>query len=80
MFKYVSIQLINVSIKEDGLIRMLNESIDVYEIEKSFAKRICNQFLALKLMYTKWVDGKGLFYGLTAKGEKLRNELNLFIK
>ena len=31
-------------------------------------------------MQTKWVDGKGLYIGLTKKGAKLRDELNLFKK
>ena len=80
IFKSVSIEFLNVTWKEDSLLHFINDSLDVYKVDGFFAKRICNHFLALNLMYTKWVEGKGLFYGLTVKGEKIRNELNLFIK
>ncbi len=85
IFKYVSIHLINVSKLESAIIDLIAESVGassgVYLSDKTIGKRICNQFIELKLMYTKWSnENKGLYYGLTKKGEKLRNEMNLFKK
>lgn len=80
IFKHVSIQFIGVTWAENSVIDFINESLNVYKVENAFAKRIINQFIALKLMHSKWVKEKGLYYGLTAKGEKIRNELNLFLK
>ncbi len=84
VFTYVSINMINVSITEaslcDYIARAAGADNSIKLVDKNIAKRICNQFLALKLMETKWVDGKGLFYYLTKKGNKLRDDLNLFKK
>ena len=80
IFKSISIQFLGVTWKESSVINFINDSLGVYKVAENFDKRIINQFIALNLMYSKWVNEKGHYYGLTAKGEKLRNELNLFIK
>lgn len=84
IFGYVSINMINVSVTENGVRDYIAKSIGAanssFLVDKNIAKRICNQFIALKLMDTKWVDGKGLYYFLTQKGIKLRDEMNLFKK
>lgn len=84
IFAYVSINMINVSLASTAIEDCIARAVGAngrYGIEdKNLTKKICNQFLALKLMYTKWVEGKGQYYGLTKKGEKLRDEMNLFKK
>lgn len=84
VFAYVSIFMVKVSIVESKLLNYIAESFGasstIYMSDKTLCNKISNQFLALQLMQTKWVEGKGLFYGLTAKGEKLRDELNLIKK
>ncbi len=84
IFAFVSINLINVSVSSSGLedyiAQAVGASSSVYLTDKTIAKKIYNQFIALNLMHTKWVEGKGLYIGLTRKGAKLRDELNLFKK
>jgi hypothetical protein len=84
IFAYVSINLLNVTMTTNGIEDLIAESVGAlnrfYLTDKTIAKKICNQFLALKLMYNKWVEGKGQYYGLTAKGVRLRDEMNLFKK
>lgn len=83
LFKIVSIHFINVSITENGLIDLLAEAIDKdnnLRINRVDLKKICNQFLALGLFKTTWNnERKKLFYELTKKGAKIRDELNLYI-
>lgn len=84
IFGYVSINMINVSVLESGVMDYIAKAVGAEGAlrltDKNMAKRICNQFIALKLMTTRWVDGKGLYYSLTSKGAKLRDEMNLFRK
>ena len=83
IFRDVSIHLINVSIVESGLTDLIAKAIDKTNysyIDKTILKKICNQFLALGLFYTQWDNEKrGLYYGLTKNGVKLRDEYNLYI-
>ncbi|HIU06626.1 MAG TPA: DUF4062 domain-containing protein [Candidatus Onthoplasma faecigallinarum] len=84
IFGYVSINMINVSVAENAVRDYIAKSIGADNfnclVDKNVSKRICNQFIALKLMDTKWIEGKGLYYYLTSKGIKLRDEINLFKK
>ena len=84
IFASVSIHLIDVSVTasgmEDYIAQAVGASSSSYMTDQTMAKRIYNQFIALNLMQTKWVDGKGLYIGLTKKGAKLRDELNLIKK
>lgn len=84
IFAYVSINMINVSISALSLENYIAKSVGAVGVhrlvDENVAKRICNQFIALKLMKTEFINGKGLYYYLTKKGEKLRDELNLFKK
>ena len=83
IFRYVSVSFINVSMKEEGLLDLVAKAIDrtYYSyIDQSYLKRICNQMLALGLFQTYWSeDRKALFYELTTKGIKIRDELNLYV-
>ena len=84
IFQYVSMFLIDVSVSnsklEDYIAQAVGADSSYYLCDKTIAKKIYNQFIALKLMYTKWVEDKGLYIGLTKKGAKLRDELNLIRK
>lgn len=84
IFKYVSMFMIDVSVMaskvEDYIAQAIGAESSYYLCDKTIAKKIYNQFIALKLMCTKWVEDKGQFIGLTKKGVKLRNELNLIRK
>lgn len=84
IFAYVSINMINVSVIESAVCDYIARSIGAENSarlsDKNIAKRVCNQFIELKLMDTKWVENKGLYYFLTTRGVKLKNELNLFKK
>ena len=45
-------------------------------VDNQVIKRVLNQLKALKLVYSKWNDNKSaLFWGLTPKGEKTRNDM-----
>lgn len=81
IFSYVSISMLGVAVRYDLIEEYIAKSAGaskVYELnDATIVKKICNQFVALKLMHSEWVDGKGLFYQLTTKGVKLRDEMNL---
>ena len=81
IFSYVSISMLNVSVRFDLVEEYIAKSIGadkVYNLEdKTVVKKVCNQFIALKLMTSQWVKDRGLFYQLTPKGVKLRDEMNL---
>lgn len=81
IFSYVSINMLGVAVRYDLIEKYIAKSAgasEVYELtDATIVKKICNQFVALKLMVSDWVEGKGLFYQLTTKGEKLRDEMNL---
>lgn len=81
IFSYVSINMLGVAVRYDLIEKYIAKSAgasEVYELtDATIVKKVCNQFVALKLMFSDWVEGKGLFYQLTAKGVKLRDEMNL---
>lgn len=83
IFKDVSINMINVSVSERLFKEYIGKAIDEFNyshINEIDLKKICNQLIALNLVYTKFDDKKGaLFYYLTKKGEKIRDELNLYV-
>lgn len=82
IFKNISIHFINIVKTEDSVLDLIAETIDKYNhdyISKTDLKKVCMQLIALGLFYTEWrQERKALFYGLTKKGVKERNELNLF--
>ena len=81
IFSYVSINMLGVAVRYDLVEKYIAKSAgasEVYELtDSTITKKVCNQFLALKLMTSDWIEGKGLFYQLTTKGVKLRDEMNL---
>lgn len=85
IFGKVSINMLNVSLLESALCNHIAKAIGAdsmyHLIDKDMAKKICNQFIALGLMKSKWISEKnGLYYALTEKGIKEKDELNLFKK
>ena len=47
-------------------------------MDRQFVKKILNQFKALNLVYSNWNSDKSkLFWGLTTKGELVRNKMIL---
>ncbi len=80
LFKRISIEMANTSITEDYVYETLSSLVNDNTItDNVIAKVIMNQFEALKLIVTDYKNGQ-LLYSLTAKGKKLKNELNLIPK
>ena len=84
IFSYVSINMINVSLSDSYIQKLIKKAIGetayITLIDENIVQVILNQFVALKLMKTNWVENKGLYYALTKKGEKIRNDCNLIKK
>lgn len=86
IFEIVSTQMMDVAILETAIENtlkryFLGDSISKYLDDEQFVKKILNQFRALKLIYSDWnEERKVLFWGLTKKGCKVRDELILIKK
>ncbi len=58
-----------------------SNSNSIYLSDSEVIKRILNQLKALNLIKSKWSsDNSKLYWGLTLKGEKFRNEMTLVKK
>lgn len=86
LFKIISTEMLDVMVSELAVERVIKRKLpfkgETNSISDSqFVKKILNQFKALGLIDSKWDAPKNvLFWGLTKKGEKLRNDLTLFRK
>lgn len=86
LFVAISMEMMDVLIVEnvvkEAVTRLLpGKGENCYISDSQFIKKILNQYKALGLIYSKWDNEKGLlFWGLTKKGEKLRNDLTLMRK
>ena len=86
LFVIVSTEMLDVMISEkgveDAITRLLpRKDYNRYISDQQFTKKILNQFKALGLVCSNWDNAKGqLYWGLTKKGEKLRNDLTLMRK
>lgn len=87
LFTIISVEMMDVMITEThvmrAIVRMLpmRYGTDRFISDDQFVKKILNQFKALGLVCSKWSDDKNqLYWGLTKKGEKLRNDLTLLRK
>lgn len=83
IFKYVSIRMLGVRLSKSAIETVIKEMIgdsghNCYLEDKQLVDTILNQFIALGLMTVHF--DKTQFFGLTKKGEKLKNELNLIKK
>lgn len=83
LFRVVSINMSNVSITESTITSVIRRMISDKSIEitnPNIVKVIVNQFEVLGYITHKWIEGRGLFYSLTAAGNRLKNDLNLIHK
>ena len=83
IFKVISLQMLNVQITEKSIEKAIITNVfkvdrSVYFDEPQIIKIVLNQLTELGLIYSKWSDNKSnLFWGLTEKGIRKRNELVL---
>ena len=83
LFIVISIEMMDVAISEGHVTKAIQKMLPQNESEQflsddQFTKRLLNQFMALGLIYSKWSETKNqLYWGLTKKGEKLRNDSTL---
>lgn len=82
IFSVIATEMMDVLITESGISTAIKNQIfkgsDFYFTDHQFLKRIMNQFKALGLVYSTWSNEKStLFWGLTIKGQKVRNDMIL---
>lgn len=83
LFITISLEMMDVAVNEAGIESTVTRLLPRKEAsrfisDQQFIKKILNQFKALGLVYSKWNEPKSMLYwGLTKKGEKLRNDLTL---
>ena len=84
LFKVIATEMMGVSLGEKAIeITLLRDLFpnDTYQYDfndRQFVKKILNQLKALNLLYSMWIDAKSdLYWGLTAKGEYVRNKMIL---
>lgn len=82
IFGYISLMMTE-SVDDWKMYELIANSMgipDNYWIEdNTFTRRMCNQFVELHLLHQE-KNEYGITYTLTAKGEKVKNELNLIKK
>ncbi len=84
LFKIVATQMMDVEICEKAVCQTLceqlwgRESFRYQFKDLQFIKRLLNQFKGANLIYSSWDDKMSeLYWGLTIKGEKIRNDMIL---
>ncbi len=83
IFKVIATEMIDVPITENSIeetikTKFYSGDYSVYLNDSQFVKKILNQFRALNLIKSSWSkDNKKLFWGLTSKGCKVRDDLIL---
>lgn len=86
LFTIIAVEMMDVAITEVHVEKTIIGMLPRYGTERylsdnQFTKKILNQFKALGFVYSNWNNEKNqLYWGLTKKGEKLRNDLTLFRK
>lgn len=84
LFKIVATEMMDVTIPEVSIKSVICNHISESSIfldDSQLIKRILNQFRALGLLYSNWSNDKSsLYWGLTIKGEKIRNDMILIKK
>ena len=86
LFEIISTEMMDVSISESVIENAIkryffNESYGYYLDDNQFVKKMLNQFRALNLIYSKWgKENKTLYWGVTQKGCKVRDDLILLKK
>lgn len=83
IFKVIATEMMDVAITEYSIEETIKSKFYsgnylVYLNDSQFVKKILNQFRALNLINSSWSkDNKKLFWGLTSKGRKVRDDLIL---
>lgn len=83
LFSVFATQMMDVAITEEMALNaikshMFSSTHDKYFKDKQLIKRLLNQFKALGLLYSSWSNEKSnLFWGLTPKGQKVRDDMIL---
>lgn len=83
IFKVISVEMLDISISESRIKDVIKNKFlpDGYERDfddQQLIKTLLNQYRALKLIYSSWSDSsKVLYWGLTKKGRKVRDDLIL---
>ncbi len=86
LFKVIATQMMDVSITEDAVLNaiknyMFSSTSGKYFNDNQLIKRLLNQFKALGLLSSFWSNEKSaLYWGLTAKGQKVRDDMILIRK
>ncbi len=86
LFAVIATQMMDVAITEASIeIAIFSQypckGVENRITDSQLLKRVMNQFKALDLVYSTWSNEKStLFWGLTKKGEKVRNDLILIRK
>ncbi len=84
LFITIATEMMDVSIVEDLVekaieIKFLSGKNGSYLDDKQFVKKLLNQYRALNLVYSHWNnDNRELYWGLTNKGRKVRDDFILF--
>lgn len=83
LFIFIATEMMNVFISESAVRNAITSHYSFlgtshYLSDNQFVKRVLNQFQALGLVSSKWSEQRtALYWGLTPKGEKVRNDLIL---
>lgn len=83
IFKIIATEMMDVSITESLVesaikSKYLSGTYGKYLDDNQFIKKLLNQYRALNLVYSKWSDkNKSLYWGLTEKGCKVRDDMIL---
>ena len=83
IFKVIATEMMDVSIIEYRIEETIKTNLFslnyvVYLNDEQFVKKILNQYRALNLINSSWSnDNKKLYWGLTSKGRKVRDDLIL---
>ncbi|MBU1145647.1 MAG: DUF4062 domain-containing protein [Firmicutes bacterium] len=86
IFKYLSIAMHNVTLSEDYIVELVGKCVSnntrlVTLKDNLLVNILLNQFEHLNLIYSKWNDeNKKLYYGLTTKGKKVKDDFHLIKK
>lgn len=82
IFSILATEMLDVTITENSISNAIRKQIfnstSSYFDDDQLVKRILNQFKALGLIYSFWSNEKSaLFWGLTTKGQKVRDDMTL---
>jgi hypothetical protein len=83
LFSIISTEMMDVIITESRISDAIKKHVfsttnDYYFSDDQFIKRILNQFKALGLLYSSWSsENTNLYWGLTPKGQKARDDMIL---